>query len=308
MARQERRGRICRGGDRPDARRRSQPPAHPSPVVRRDRQPDARGITAGLEPHRPPHAARGRAERPARAHRRRRLRQPEHVRWPDPDPELHPHGRGRRPLQPLPCHRHLLADARGPAHRPQQPRRGLRLGRRVRGRLPRLLRDAAARRRAAAPHPARQRLQHGGIRQVAPDPGRPAGPGRAVRSLAQRVGLRVLLRLPRRRRRPVGHGHRREPEDHRCRSEATATRRDPYYLPDAMADKTIEWLHGVRGQDAAEALLRLLLDRLQPCAAPRRGVLGGQVQGQVRPGLGPAARGDVRPPEGARGHPRRTRS
>ncbi len=24
----------------------------------------------------------------------------------------------------------------------------------------------------------------------------------------------------------------------------------PYYLPDAMADKTIEWLHGVRGQDA----------------------------------------------------------
>jgi arylsulfatase len=25
---------------------------------------------------------------------------------------------------------------------------------------------------------------------------------------------------------------------------------DPYYLPDAMADKTIEWLHGVRAQDA----------------------------------------------------------
>ncbi len=25
---------------------------------------------------------------------------------------------------------------------------------------------------------------------------------------------------------------------------------NPYYLPDAMADKTIEWLHGIRGQDA----------------------------------------------------------
>ena len=25
---------------------------------------------------------------------------------------------------------------------------------------------------------------------------------------------------------------------------------DPYYLPDAMADKTIEWLHAIRGQDA----------------------------------------------------------
>ena len=27
-------------------------------------------------------------------------------------------------------------------------------------------------------------------------------------------------------------------------------KRDPFYLPDAMADKTIEWLHGVRAQDA----------------------------------------------------------
>ena len=25
---------------------------------------------------------------------------------------------------------------------------------------------------------------------------------------------------------------------------------NPYYLPDDMADKTIEWLHGVRAQDA----------------------------------------------------------
>ena len=67
-----------------------------------------------------------------------------------------------------------------------------------------------------------------------------------------------------------------------------------------MADKTIEWLHGVRAQDREEAVLRLLLDRLQPRAASRRGVLGGQVQGQVRPGLGQAARGDLRAPEGAR--------
>ena len=27
---------------------------------------------------------------------------------------------------------------------------------------------------------------------------------------------------------------------------------DPYYLPDAMADKAIEWLHGIRGQDATK--------------------------------------------------------
>ena len=139
-------------------------------------------------------------------------------------PELHPDGRGRRPLQPLPRHGHLLADAGGAADRPQQPCRRLRLGRRVRRRLPGLLRHAAPRLRAAAADPARQRLQHGRLRQVAPDPRRAAGSGRTVRPLAHRLGLRVLLRLPRRRRRPVGHGPRREPEDHRRRSRATATR------------------------------------------------------------------------------------
>ena len=37
-----------------------------------------------------------------------------------------------------------------------------------------------------------------------------------------------------------------------------------------------------------------------PRPAPRRRDVVEEVQGQVRPGLGPAARGDVRPPEGAR--------
>ena len=41
----------------------------------------------------------------------------------------------------------------------------------------------------------------------------------------------------------------REPEDHRHGSEVLR-RGDPYYFPDAMADRTIEWLHGVRAQDA----------------------------------------------------------
>ena len=50
---------------------------------------------------------------------------------------------------------------------------------------------------------------------------------------------------------------------------------DPYYLPDAMADKTIEWLHGVRGQDARQAVLRLLLHRVQPRPAPRGSRVGG---------------------------------
>ena len=101
------------------------------------------------------------------------------------------------------------------ADRSQQPRRRLRLDRRVLERLPRLHGHPAAGLCAAAPDPAGQRLQHRGVRQVAPDAGRSAGPGRAVRPLAERLGLRLLLRLPRRRRQPVGPVPGREPEDHR---------------------------------------------------------------------------------------------
>ena len=64
----------------------------------------------------------------------------------------------------------------------------------------------------------------------------------------------------------------------------------------------------VRAQDAAQALLRLLLHRLQPCPTPRHEDVGRQVQGDVRPGLGQAARGDVRSSEGARGDPGRYRA
>ena len=105
--------------------------------------------------------------------------------------------------------------ASGAADRQEQPRRRLRLGRRVRRRVPRLLGDAPARLRAAAADPAGQRLQHRRLRQVAPDARRPAGPGRAVGPLAERLGVRLLLRDPRGRLEPVGPVPGREPEDHR---------------------------------------------------------------------------------------------
>ncbi len=82
-------------------------------------------------------------------------------------------------------------------------------------------------------------------------PGRPAGPGRAVRPLARRLGVRLLLRLPRRRAR--ASGTRAWPRTRRSSAPprpTTTTSEDPYYLPDDMADKTIEWLHAIRAQDA----------------------------------------------------------
>ena len=83
---------------------------------------------------------------------------------------------------------------------------------------------------------------------------------------------------------------------------------NPYYLPDAMADRTIEWLHGDPCAGRAQALLRVLLDRLQPRSAPRREGVGRQVQGEVRPRVGQAPRRDVRAPEGARRDPCRHRA
>ena len=79
--------------------------------------------------------------------------------------------------------------------------------------------------RAAAPDPARQRLQHGRVREVAPDTRRSAGSGRAVRPVAERLGLRLLLRDPRRRFEPVGSVPGREPEDHRDRPASSTTTR-----------------------------------------------------------------------------------
>ena len=57
------------------------------------------------------------------------------------------------------------------------------------------------------------------------------------------------------------------------------------------------------GADARQAVLRLLRAGRDPRAAPRADGVVGQVQGQVRPGLGRAARGDVRAAEGARRDP-----
>ena len=62
------------------------------------------------------------------------------------------------------------------------------------------------------------------------------------------------------------------------------------------------------GPGRAQAVLRLLLDGVQPCPAPRGERVGRQVQGEVRPGLGQAPGGDLRPPEGARGRPGRRRA
>ena len=78
---------------------------------------------------------------------------------------------------------------------------------------------------------------------------------------------------------------------------------DPYYFPDAMADRTIEWLHAIRAQDADKPFFVYFSTGCSHAPHHVTKAVGRQIQGEVRPGLGPAARGDVRSPEGARGDP-----
>ena len=73
-------------------------------------------------------------------------------------------------LQPVPCHRALLGDSRSAADRTQQPRSGLWLDRRVLRWLSRLLSDLATRLRSTSQDSQGQRLQHGHLREMAPDP------------------------------------------------------------------------------------------------------------------------------------------
>ena len=155
--------------------------------------------------------------------------------------------------------------------------------------------------------PSRQRLLHGRVREMAPDPRRPAGPGRTVRPVAERLGLRLLLRDPRWRLEPVGPLPGREPEDHR-HAGGVLRRGRPLLLPrrDGGPDDRVAPRRPRAGR--LEAVLRLLLDRVQPRASSRRECVGRQVQGEVRSGLGPAAGGDVRPPEGTRRGPRGRRA
>ena len=194
-------GQACRRGQG-QLDRSILPPAQPR-VPGKDRR-DLQGIDPGLDAG--PAAVRPgrRTERPAHRPRRRRLRPARLLRRADRDAEPRQAG-GRRPaVQQLPHDGALLAVARRPADRPQPPRHrpggDHRGGHRVPGQLRLDPEERRHRRRDAQA----ERLQHDGARQVAPRAVHRVHLRRAVRPLAARHGVREVLRLPRRRDRPVG--------------------------------------------------------------------------------------------------------
>ena len=84
---------------------------------------------------------------------------------------------------------------------------------------------------------------------------------------------------------------------------------DPnYHFMTDMTNQAIAWMQVREVAHAGQAVLHVLRARRHARAAPRAEGVDRQVQGQVRPGLGQAARGDAGPADQAGRGARRARS
>ena len=148
-------------------------------------------------------------------------------------------------------------------------------------------------------------LEHGYstfmVGQVASDAEQPGDRGRTLRSLAARERVSTLLRVPGWRHEPVASRSRLRQPHGRAAEEAGGG-----LPPERGPGRQGRLVH--RRQQAGrpeEAVLPPSLLRRDPCSAPCRQGVGGQVQGCVRRRLGRLPGEDVRAPEGARDRARR---
>ena len=79
---------------------------------------------------------------------------------------------------------------------------------------------------------------------------------------------------------------------------------DGYHLSADLADRAIEFLGDLRAVDAELPVLPLLRHRGLPLAPPRAARVDRALPGPLRPGVGPLARRDLRPPARPRHRPR----
>ena len=141
-------------------------------------------------------------------------------------------------------------------------------------------------------------------RQMAPLPDGRGLRGRAVRQLAAPTGLRSLLRVPRRRDRPVhARPHLRQPPGR------PAPHAGGGLPPDRGPGRQDHRVHQRLGLDQARsALLHVPGPRRHPRPSPGTCGVPGPPQGSLRRRLGRGPRPLVRPPAGARRHPTRHRA
>ena len=120
-------------------------------------------------------------------------------------------------------------------------------------------------------------------------------PGRAVRPVADRSGLRALLWVHRRRNQPVAAGGLRRHQAHRALPRQPGLQlRLRHRRPGDQVGAQPE------GRRAGPAVLPLLRARGHALPASPEEGMDRQIQGPVRPGLGPGARGDARAAEETR--------
>ena len=145
----------------------------------------------------------------------------------------------------------MLADSCGAADGAQQPLGRLWIRRRVRGRVPGLQRHAAARLRSVAPDPPDNGYSTAAFGKWHLTPDGQQGPAGPFDRWPNGWGFDYFYGF-------LGGGAGQwDPclaENQKIIGTPAELLRGgaPYYFPDAMADRTIEWLHGVRAQDATK--------------------------------------------------------
>ena len=218
-----------------------------------------------------------------------------------PTPAMDRIARAWTALHEFPFDLTLLADTCGADHGPQPSLGRLRRGRRNRDRLPGLRLDHSDRERHHRHDPEGERLRHLVVRQGPQHALLPVEPGRAVRSMAERNGLRLFLRLRRRRREPVAtepvpqyDGHLSLPGQSRLEpGDGDGRRGHPAH-------------EAAQGDRARQAMVRLLRAGRHACAASSDAGVDQEDQrhAPLRRRLEQGARDDLRQPEAARHHAR----
>ena len=270
-------------------------PSVPADAVGLHRRADDEGLRP-QEARRTPAAGRRCAQRPHHHDGRRRAGHPVDLRRRDQHADAQPRGEDGRLVQPLPLHGHVLAHAVGTAVRAEPYPRRQRPDRRAGQRLGRVQRHHPEVRGDRGRGAEVLRVQHRRVGQVAQHAGRTDHLQGAVRLLADRVRVRVLLRLPRRR----GVAVRAAPgAEHGAGEPARAA---PQGLPPHRGHR--RGRHPVAPRAAGvrpgQAVPDVLGTRRVPRPAPRHEGVGGQVQGEVRRRLGQVPRAGFRPPEATR--------